>query len=253
LEKPVKSPVFPLNLRAFALSLTFLCSGFIVKKRDLVEKQKIPAKPSVRRLPSYLYFIRQAQHNGSKYISGTSIAQELRLEPIQVRKDLAITGIIGKPKKGYPVNELIKAIERFLGWDSVQDAILVGAGNLGSALMGHQDFRLHGLHIVAAFDKNPHKIGTTIHGVRVLPMDSLETEIQKTGIKIAILTIHSDVARETADRLVRAGILGIWNFTAIKLQVPEGVAVQTENLSSGYAMLCMAMQALQNGNDQNAG
>jgi redox-sensing transcriptional repressor len=196
-----------------------------------------------------LYSIRQAQREGSQYISGTSIAQELRLEPIQVRKDLAITGIIGKPKKGYPVKDLIKAIERFLGWDTVQDVILVGAGNLGSALMGHQEFRLHGLHIVAAFDKNPQKVGTTIHGVRVLSIDSLETEIRKMKIKTAILTIHSDVAQETADRLVAAGIRGIWNFTAFKIKVPENVAVQAENLSSGYAMLCVAMRSRRNGDD----
>jgi redox-sensing transcriptional repressor len=221
-------------------------------KRIAVEKRKIPATPSVRRLPSYLYFIRQAQEDGSQYISGTSIAQELRLEPIQVRKDLAMTGIIGKPKKGYPVIDLIKAIEHFLGWDTAQDVILVGAGNLGSALMGHQEFRLHGLHIVAAFDKNPQKIGTTIHGVRVLPMDSLEAEILKMGTKVAILTIHSDVAQETADRLVGAGVRGIWNFTAFKIQVPETVAVQGENLSSGYAMLCVAMQACRDGDDRSA-
>jgi redox-sensing transcriptional repressor len=221
-------------------------------KRIAVEKRKIPATPSVRRLPSYLYCIRQAQEDGSQYISGTSIAQELRLEPIQVRKDLAMTGIMGKPKKGYPVEDLIKAIEHFLGWDSAQDVILVGAGNLGCALMGHQEFRLHGLHIVAAFDKNPQKIGTTIHGVRVLPMDSLETEIREMRIKVAILTIHSDVAQETANRLVGAGVRGIWNFTAFKIQVPETVAVQTENLSSGYAMLCVAMQARRDGDDRRA-
>jgi redox-sensing transcriptional repressor len=218
-----------------------------------VEKRKIPAQPSVRRLPSYLYFVQQAQRNGSQYISGTSIAQELHLEPIQVRKDLAITGIIGKPKKGYPVKELIKAIERFLGWNSVQDVVLVGAGNLGSALMGHQEFRLHGMHIVAAFDKNPQKVGTTIHGVRVLSIDSMEKDIQRMGIKVAILTIHSDIAQETADRLVKAGIRGIWNFTAYKIQVPEEVVVQGENLSAGYAMLCVAMQAARNGNDKNPG
>jgi redox-sensing transcriptional repressor len=213
-----------------------------------VAKRKIPATPSVRRLPSYLYSIRQAQRGGSQYISGTFIAQELHLEPIQVRKDLAITGIIGKPKKGYPVDALIKAIERFLGWDSVQDVILVGAGNLGSALMGHQEFRLHGLHIVAAFDKNPQKAGTTVHGVRVMPMDSLESEIKRQKIKVAILTIHSDEAQETTDLLVRAGIRGIWNFTSSKLRVPESVAVQAENLSSGYAMLSVTMQAHQNQN-----
>src|SRR5512136_1024647 len=97
-------------------------------------KIKVSFAPSVRRLPSYLHIIRQAQRNGDYYISGTVIAMELNLEPIQVRKDLAITGIIGKPKKGYPVEELIKAIERYLGWDQNHVAVLVGAGNLGSAL-----------------------------------------------------------------------------------------------------------------------
>ena len=214
-------------------------------------KQKIPAAPSVRRLPSYLYTIRQMQSEGNEYISGTLIAQELGLEPIQVRKDLAITGIIGKPKMGYPVHTLIDAIESFLGWDSVQDVVLVGAGNLGSALMGHREFRLHGLHIVAAFDKNPEKTGSTIHGVKVLPMDDIETEIRKLGVKAAILTIHSDDAQATADILVKAGILGIWNFTAVKLRVPETVAVQTEDLSSGYAILCVTMQSCRDEDDGN--
>jgi redox-sensing transcriptional repressor len=210
-----------------------------------VAKRKIPATPSVRRLPAYLYAVRQTQREGGDYISGTSIAQELHLEPIQVRKDLAITGIIGKPKKGYPVDALVKAIERFLGWDSVRDVILVGAGNLGSALMGHQEFRLHGLHIVAAFDKDPDKIGTTIHGVSVRPMDELEADIQRLGVKIAILSIQPDEAQQTAELLVKAGILGIWNFTAVKLTVPDSVAVQAEDLSSGFAMLCVTMQSQQ--------
>ena len=115
-------------------------------------KNKIPAAPSIRRLPSYLHIIRQAQSDGLEYISGTVIANELVLEPIQVRKDLAITGIIGKPKRGYPVGELITAIEHFLGWDSAKNAILIGAGNLGTALTGYQEFKNHGLNFVAAFD-----------------------------------------------------------------------------------------------------
>jgi redox-sensing transcriptional repressor len=191
------------------------------------------------------------QSEGNEYVSGTLIAQELGLEPIQVRKDLAITGIIGKPKKGYPVHTLIDAIERFLGWNSVQDVVLVGAGNLGSALMGHREFRLHGLHIVAAFDQNPEKAGTTIHGVKVLPLDNIEAEIRKLGVQAAILTIHSDDAQKTADILIKAGIRGIWNFTAVKLRGPETVAVQNEDLSSGYAMLCVTMQSSRAGDDGN--
>ncbi len=206
-------------------------------------KQKITAAPSIRRLPSYLHIIRQAARDGLQFISGTVIAQELKLEPIQVRKDLAITGIIGKPKKGYPIEELISAIEHFLGWDSIRDAVLVGVGNLGSALMGYQEFQFHGLNVVAAFDRDPAKIGSSVHGVKVLPLDSLELQVRHLGVEIAILTVPSPFAQETADALIRAGVTAIWNFTNIKLKHPDHVVVQKEDLSSGYAMLCVMMQS----------
>jgi redox-sensing transcriptional repressor len=216
----------------------------------MVIRQKIAAAPSIRRLPSYLHTIRQLQRAGDGYISGTVIAAELNLEPIQVRKDLAITGIIGKPKRGYPVEALINAIERFLGWNAVQDAVLVGAGNLGAALMGYGEFQYHGLNVVAAFDKNPGTIDSTIHGVRVLSADTMELQVRNFGVKIAILTVPSAAAQETTDILVRAGIEGIWNFTNVKLKVPDTVVVQKEDLSSGYAMLCVMMQA--NRKDEDA-
>jgi redox-sensing transcriptional repressor len=205
-------------------------------------KMKVSFAPSVRRLPSYLHIIRQAQRNGDYYISGTVIATELNLEPIQVRKDLAITGIIGKPKKGYPVEALIAAIEHYLGWDDSHEAILVGAGNLGSALMGYQEFQLHGLHMIAAFDTDPAKVGGKIHGVPILSMDSLEENIKLLKAEIAILTVPSPFAQATAEILVRAGITSIWNFTNVKLKVPDEVVVQREDLSSGYALLSVMMQ-----------
>jgi redox-sensing transcriptional repressor len=208
-----------------------------------VAKIKISAVPSIRRLPSYLHTIRQYQHEGGEFISGTLIAQELNLEPIQVRKDLAITGIIGKPKKGYPLAALITAIERFLGWNSPQDAVLIGVGNLGTALMGYQEFQFHGLNIIAAFDKNPEKIGTAVHGVTVLDAKTMDIQIRNFGVKVAILTVPSAFAQETAEVLVGAGIVGIWNFTNFKLKVPDQVVVQKEDLSSGYALLCVTMQA----------
>ena len=136
-----------------------------------MKKIKIPAVPSIRRLPSYLHIVKQAQADCNTYISGTVIAEELHLEPIQVRKDLAITGIIGKPKKGYPVDELIAAIEHFLRWDTLQKAILIGAGNLGTALTGYQGFRDHGLAICAAFDIDKKKRGKKIHGIPIFAMD----------------------------------------------------------------------------------
>ncbi len=206
-------------------------------------KKKIPAAPSIRRLPSYLHIIQQVLKDGGDYISGTVIANELNLEPIQVRKDLAITGIIGKPKRGYPIKELIKAIEHFLGWDSSRKAVLVGAGNLGAALIGYDGFRDHGLNLIAAFDKNPEKIGKKIQGIEIFSFDIVSEKIKKTSAKLAILTVPSADAQETADLLIKAGINAIWNFTNVKLKVPEHVTVQKEDLSSGYAMLCVMIQA----------
>jgi redox-sensing transcriptional repressor len=208
-----------------------------------VAKQKIPAAPSVRRLPGYLQAIRQLQGEGGGYISATQIARELNLEPIQVRKDLAITGIMGKPKRGYPAEALGNAIKRFLGWDEPREAVLVGAGNLGAALLGYGELRSHGLVMGAAFDSAPEKAGTRIHGVPVFPLEALEAHIRRTGVKIAVLTVPPPAAQETAELLARAGIEGIWNFTSVKLKLGGRVAVQREDLSSGYALLCVMMRA----------
>jgi redox-sensing transcriptional repressor len=208
-------------------------------------KQKIAAVPSVRRLPSYLHIIRQAQREGSQYISGTFIAQELNLEPIQVRKDLGITRIMGKPKKGYPVGPLINAIEQFLGWDTIREAVLVGVGNLGTALLGYQELQRHGFQVVAAFDVNPEKIGSRIHEVPVFAVDIMERKILTLRVKIALLTVPSCSAQEITEILIKAGIEGIWNFTNVKLKVPDTVVVQKEDLSSGYALFCVMMQTQQ--------
>ena len=140
------------------------------------------------------------------------------------------------------MNELIGAVERFLGWSTTRDAVLVGAGNLGTALMGYQEFQLHGLRLIAAFDIDPHKIGKHIHGVAVLDVETMGSRIRGFGVKTAILTVPSSQAQGVAAALVSAGIQGIWNFTNVKLKVPDTVSVQNEDLSSGYAMLCVMMQ-----------
>ncbi len=205
-------------------------------------KEKISAAPSIRRLPSYLHIIRSAYSQGFEHISGTVIANELELEPIQVRKDLAITGIVGKPKKGYPTEALIHAIESFLGWSKPNDAILVGVGNLATALLGYQEFQFHGLHFIAAFDADEKKVGTQVHGVPVLSLPSLKENVKILGTKIAVITVPSTVAQDVADRLIDAGIKAIWNFSNIKLKIPKGIACQQEDLTSGYALLSLMMR-----------
>ena len=186
-------------------------------------KKKIPAAPSVRRLPSYLHIIKKAYHEDADYISGTVIAEELQLEPIQVRKDLTITGIVGKPKKGYPVKKLIDAIEAFLGWNK-EKAAFVG-------------FKENGLNICAAFDTDKSKVGKKIHNIPVFEIGSLKKKAAELKPVIAILTVPTSYAQQAADALVAAGIKAIWNFTNVKISVPDDVRVQKEDLSSGYAML----------------
>jgi redox-sensing transcriptional repressor len=207
-----------------------------------MKSMKLASLPTIKRLPSYLHVIEAAQREGREFISGTVIAEELELEPIQVRKDLAVTGIIGKPRIGFPVNELIQAINSFLSWNRIHNAILVGAGHLGTALMGYAEFPRHGLKVQAAFDPDKNKIGNTINDVPVYSLAELPQRVEEVEADIAILTVPSPHAQAVADLLINCGIKAIWNFTNVKLKVPEDVVVQKEDLSSGYAVLSVKMR-----------
>lgn len=123
----------------------------------------------------------------------------------------------------------------------MQKAILIGAGNLGTALTGYQGFRDHGLEICAAFDSDKSKIGKKIHGIPIFAMNKLTEEINTLHPALAILTAPSPSAQAIADQLVEAGIDAIWNFTNVKIKVPDNVLVQQEDLTSGYALLGVMM------------
>src|SRR5271166_6351495 len=125
-------------------------------------------QPSLHRLPQYHHYLKSLEAKGINQISCSVIGRDLNCVPVQVRKDLQYTGIIGKPKTGYSVVELIQSIETFLGWNKVNEAFLAGAGNLGTALLGHERFSNFGLRIVAAFDTDPKKVGRWIHEKMVL-------------------------------------------------------------------------------------
>ncbi len=202
---------------------------------------KLAGLPTIKRLPSYLHIVEGAAQDGHEYISGTVIAEELGLEPIQVRKDLAITGIVGKPRLGFPVRALIDAINSFLRWNVTTYAIVMGAGSLGTALMGYAEFPRHGLHIVAAFDPDSSKVGTSVRGTPIHDVSRLSAVVRDLGVTVAILTVPNGHAQTVAEELVDAGIHAIWNFTNVKIKVPEHVIVQKEDLSSGYAVLSVKM------------
>jgi redox-sensing transcriptional repressor len=171
------------------------------------------------------------------------IADYLALDPTLVRKDLALTGIVGKPRIGYPVEDLIESIETFLGWNNTTDAFLIGVGHLGQALLGFGEFEARGLRIVAAFDADPARVGQVVHGREVLPMEKLANLIERMHIHIGIITVPRDAAQGVADILVKAGILAIWNFTITSLHVPEGIVVENADLTPSLAALSSRLRA----------
>jgi redox-sensing transcriptional repressor len=200
-------------------------------------EQKTAGVPTLKRLPLYLRLLRKMKEAGKEYASGAVVARELGLDPIVVRKDLAITGAVGRPRLGFQLDEIITAIEYFLGWSNTTDAVLAGVGNLGTALLGYQGFGQHGLRIKAAFDSNPRLIGKPIHGKTVLDIKKLPSLARRMHVQIGILTATASVAQEIADAMIAGGIRGIWNFTPAKLTVPPKVTLQREDLASSLAVL----------------
>ncbi len=201
------------------------------------KKIRFTPEPTLRRLVRYLPVLQALQNKGIELVSSTTIANEIVLDPTQVRKDIEYTGIIGKPKTGFVITELITAIETFLNWNNVTDAFLIGAGNLGSALLGYERFKKHGLNIIAAFDADPAKWDTEIHGITVLPLDKLPDLAERMKIHIGVISVPAESAQQTAELLIQGGILAIWNFAPVHLKVPENIIVENIQLAQSLAVL----------------
>lgn len=193
--------------------------------------------PTIRRYPDYLRAIRAMIDRGEKRVSSVILSEELGLDPVLTRKDLAMAGVAGRPRLGYPAVELAEAIDRALGWDSMTDAVLIGAGSLGHALLGYKGFLGHGLRIVAAFDNSPNLIGTLVHGIEIQSLDAIPEFVCKLNVKIGILTVPDTAAQSCADILVSAGVKGIWNFATARLEVPKTVKVVNVDLAQSLAVL----------------
>lgn len=194
-------------------------------------------QPCVKRMPSYLQLLRVLQAQGHEHVSGTVLASVHNLESVIVRKDLARTGAVGRPRVGFGIAELISAIERFLGWDNQTRAVLVGVGSLGTALLGYHGFQNSGFRFVGAFDHDAKVVGKWVHGRKVHGMDQLIPFVRRGEIRLGVLAVPTAAAQEAAELLVRAGIKGIWNFSSAKLALPEDVVCQKEDLAEGLAVL----------------
>ena len=218
-------------------------------RSDTQHMEKEISKATLKRLPTYLSYLKALPADASANISATALAAGLHMGEVQVRKDLALVSDGGRPKIGYNREHLIADIENFLGYGNSNDAVLIGAGKLGRALLGYGGFAEYGLNIVAAFDANDTLIGTTNGGKPIMHLSRLSEVCQRYKIKIGIITVPAEYAQGVCDLLIENGILAIWNFAPKHLNVPDGILVQNENMAASLALLCKHLNERMQGQD----
>jgi len=177
-------------------------------------------------------------------ITSAQLGTVLHIDPTQVRKDFGAIGLMGISRVGYEVCEVCRAIRLVFGFDHPYPAVMVGAGHLGNALLSYPGFARYGLRIVAAFDNDPKKVGTSITGVEVEGIRAMKPFVRKHGIQMAILTTPVAVSQIITDRLVSAGIKAIWNFSPTRLSAPEDVLIRNEHISLGLAQVAYHLNKL---------
>ena len=191
-------------------------------------------KATLGRLPQYLEYLRSLPEI-RRTISATAIAKALSLGDVQVRKDLASVCGAGKPKIGYETDKLITDIKSHLGCERLTNAVLVGAGKLGRALLDYDGFEDFGVKIVAGFDCNETVL--TKGTKDILTIRDIEVYCRKHDVKLGIITVGQGSAQDVCDKLVESGIKAIWNFAPVTLKVPNEVLLKQENLALSLAYL----------------
>ena len=205
------------------------------------------SKATIGRLPAYHRYLKEKMAAGERTVSSTAVAEDLHLNAVKVRKDLAvISSVAGKPKLGFSIADLIDGIDRILGYDNVTDAVIVGAGGLGSALVGYGGFKAYGLNIVAAFDNDPERIDTTLGGVKVFDSNDLVRLVRRLNVLIGIIAVPASAAQSVADELVEGGVRAIWNFAPVHLTLPANIAVKNEDMAASLAILSKRLAVILN-------
>ena len=206
-----------------------------------MERREI-SKSVLKRLPGYLAYLKSLPDGTATYISATALANALGMGEVQVRKDLASVSDGGRPKIGYLREQLIDDISSFLGYDNATDAILIGAGKLGQALLGYGGFEAYGLNILAAFDAAP-VANQTEDGKPIYHISLLESFCNTHNVRMGIITVPAAHAQNVCQILIDNGIKAIWNFAPVHLDVPPRILVQNENMATSLAVLSMHLQA----------
>lgn len=203
-----------------------------------MSKSVLLSEKALKRMPCYLSYLKALQKEQCAHVTAPAVAKHLGLNEVQVRKELSLmSSAPGRPRTGFEVNNLVENIETYLGYRNVDDAVLVGAGSLGRALLGYHGFDQCGVHIVAAFDRNEGLHGRTLHDKPIFPLQKITGLCDCMKIRIGIIAVPQEQAQSVCDQLVAGGVLAIWNFSSAHLKVPENVLVRNEDLAASLAIL----------------
>jgi len=204
---------------------------------------------TIHRLPLYLEKLKLLQAIGVEDVSSRQLAESLDIKASQLRHDFHYFGGFSRPGRPYQVAKLVPALEQIIGIAEPVPTVIVGAGHLGQALANYQNLDVQGFPVRGIFDVNPKLLGLEIRGQPIRDMDEMEALIRKENVKIAILTVPASHAQAVTDRLVAAGVVGIFNFAPTDLKVPDGVAVRNERLAVGIMALSFKVKCILQGED----
>lgn len=188
--------------------------------------QRLVPDVVVRRLTQYYYALRDCRERELEIVSSQLLGEMLNVTAAQIRKDLSFFGGFGKQGIGYNVETLLEHVQRILGLNLEWQVALVGLGNLGRALLHYQGFAQEGFKIVALFDSDPRKFGTTVGGLTIRGDRDILTDLASLDVRIAILALPPDKAQDVAEMLLQAGVRALLNYAPITLKVPDGVWVR---------------------------
>ena len=201
----------------------------------------------IGRLPRYFRYLGELKDEGIERISSQELSDIMKVTASQIRQDFNNFGGFGQQGYGYKVEYLYEEIGKILGLNRSHNLIIIGAGNLGQALANYMNFERRGFLFKGIFDKNPALYGRKIRSMEIRPMEEMEDFVRKNGIDIAVLTIPKTEAVAVAERLVEAGIRGIWNFAHVDLNVPRDVQVENVHLSDSLMKLTYNISSFENG------
>jgi redox-sensing transcriptional repressor len=194
------------------------------------ETMKIP-QATAKRLPLYYRFLKNLHTSGKQRVSSAELSEAVKVDSATIRRDFSYFGALGKKGYGYNVNYLLTFFRKTLDQDELTQVALIGVGNLGTAFLNYNFLKNNNTKIEVAFDVDPEKMGTKIREVPVYHMDDLEKVLENSDIQVAILTVPAPVAQVITDRLVKAEVKGILNFTPARLNVPASIRVHHIDLA----------------------